>query len=108
MISSGRLRHTIEFYSVTTVKNEYNESIESLTYQFSTKSEQLQSETETSINSNGTDIAGVASFRVRYNQKIKTNMVIRFNGEDFQITNIDNRFGKNRELNIDAINYIQD
>ena len=108
MINAGRLRQLLEFYSVVTVKNDYNESENTLKYLFRTKGEQIQSETETGVNADGTDISGIVSFRVRYNRRIKTKMVVKFNGEEFVITNLDNRFGRNRELNIDAINYIQD
>lgn len=108
MISSGRLRQILEFYFISYDKNEYNESVKTLIYQFRTRGEQIQSETETGVNADGTDISGVARFKVRYNRNIKTKMVVRFNGEDFEITNIDNSFGRNREMLIDAINYIQD
>ena len=108
MISSGRLRQILEFYFVSYDKNEYNESVKTLSYQFRTRGEQIQSETETGFNSDGTDISGVAKFKVRYNRSIKTKMVIRFEGQDFEITNIENAFGRNREILIDAINYIQD
>lgn len=108
MISAGNLKQTLEFYSVASTKNEYNETVKSLVFEFRTKGEQIRSETETIINSEGVDSSGVATFKVRFNRRIKTKMVLKFNGSDFEITNGDNRFNNNREMYIDAINYTQD
>jgi len=108
MIMAGRLTKSIQFSTVLRTKNEFNETVKKLIPIFRTRAEPFQSEISRTIVSEGGDFSKVYNFRLRYNRQIKDDLIITVDGQNLQITNIENVNGLNKELTIDAINYIQD
>jgi|GEM_PF-6364278 len=108
MIIAGRLIKLLEFSEVIKTKNEYSETEQTLRPLFRTRAEPIQSETSRTITSDGGDVSKIYNFRLHYKKRIVNGLVITIDGQNLQITDIDNVRGENREIIIDAINYIQD
>ncbi|MFW8589821.1 head-tail adaptor protein [Glaciecola sp. 2405UD65-10] len=108
MILSGRLKKHLLFSEVIKTRNEYNETIETLSSILSTRGEPVSSEVSKGITSDGSDHQKVSVFRIRYNRRVKEGLIITVDGQNFEITSIDATDPTQREMLIDAVNYIQD
>lgn len=108
MIKSSRLNKRLNFSEVIETENDYGEVIKTLKFRFSIFGEPVQQESQREINSDGSDYSKVYVFRIRYKPQINQKLIITVDGQDLQITNIENVKHRNREMIIDAINYIQD
>lgn len=97
-IRAGLLRHRIDFLKVVKTKNSFNESIDSFELVKSTPAGILKNKVvETSV-ADGIDSIDFKNFIVRYAKWINTDLVIRFDGKEYEIKNIDNPEHRNREL----------
>ena len=107
MIIQGKLRKRLHFFEVIETKNEHQEIVKKLLFMFATRGEPVSNEISKNIASEGENYSKTYSFRTRYKKRIKPEMIIRVDGVDLEIENIDNIDGLNRELIINAVNYIQ-
>lgn len=102
-IETRSLRVWLEVYDVVSEKNELRESIESLNFLCRLKAETLESDTDDEYVAAGEESVTKKKWRIRYNKKLTSDHVIRFEGEDFEIKSVSNTADANVELIITAV-----
>lgn len=110
MIASRFLRNTVILVKIERTTNEYGELQLSYTNLKRIKVEVVTSEFSSNIVSDGENIEGTKTFRMRYTRDIRKSpdIALRFDGDLYEITNVENVKERNKELIVNAANYIQD
>lgn len=86
---AGLLDTRAEFYELTTVKNDYNESVESYSLSFKTWAEIIPVRGDIILSSDEKFWSGVMIIKVRYRESIVESMRVKVEENTYRITYIE-------------------
>lgn len=102
MINFGRYKHVIDLYVEKQIKDEFN-SVTIELVKVTSKRSRVLNKSITTTNDNTPSTVIVIEARIRYSTDINSNMTLRFNNIDYEITSVVDYDNSKRELIITAI-----
>ena len=102
MINFGRYKHIIDLYIEKQIKDEFN-SVSIELVKVTSKRSRVLNKSITTTNDNTPSTVIVIEARIRYSTDINSNMTLRFENIDYEITSVVDYDNSKRELIITAI-----